>query len=430
VSVLWLAGTWLGVGLAASLAVRRPRLRAAVVLAVPLLLLIATLLASPDSGAPAPLAGAPPSLSRVGQGVLVAAAAALWLCLLLTERVGGTEVLGFAAAGAAVALMLGARSPLLFGVAALLAVAALALSWIQAAPGRGTLAAGRVAGTGAAALVGAAVFLPASGQGDAGVAVAAMASGLLAAGVVAILALVPLGGWAAGAMGTLRAADAAVWLLLLAPAVLVSSLGLPSGLPLAARLALEHTLLACGLLSALWAGALAIRVGALSRPSTDCAVTVTPSALRYRRLALGDLALAAAAIGTGQPEATPAVLLLIATHLLAGPLLLQGPRAGLDLPRRGLWLALCGIPPSPSFWGRFLVLQACAGFGGPSAIPCVVAQGLMTLAAILAIARGEGAAAVRARPHQIAAAWALAAAAVVIAVVPLDAIRVVFGPGA
>ena len=73
----------------------------------------------------------------------------------------GRELLGIGTVGGAVVLLLSTGSPLLFGVAALLAVAALTLRWVTAAPSRATLAAGRIAGTGAAALVAASLLLPA-----------------------------------------------------------------------------------------------------------------------------------------------------------------------------------------------------------------------------------------------------------------------------
>ena len=192
-SVAWLAGAWLAVAVGAALASRRPSLRRPAALAGPAILVVLCLLAARAGTSPHPLAEAPPALSREGVGLLVAAAAAIWVCLLFSESLDGRELLGVAAVGGATTVLLGARSPLLFGVAALCGVAALTLSWVRASPGRGTLAAGRVAGSGAAALIGASIFLPVTAQGDAGAEIAGMAAGLLAVGLIAMVALVPLG---------------------------------------------------------------------------------------------------------------------------------------------------------------------------------------------------------------------------------------------
>ncbi len=429
-SVPWLAGAWLAVAVLAALAARRPSLRRPAALAGPAILVVLSLLAARAGTSPHPLAEAPPALSREGVGLLVAASAAIWVCLLFSESLDGRELLGVAAVGGATTVLLGARSPLLFGVAALVGVTALTLSWVRASPGRGTLAAGRVAGSGAAALIGASIFLPVTAQGDAGAEIAGMAAGLLAVGLIAMVALVPLGGWAAGSLATLRPSQAAIWLLLLAPAVLLCATAIPSGLPASGRLALQHTLLVCGLISSGWAGALAVRAPGRRRGDPGSGPGApAPGALRYRRIALGDLALVAVGIGTGQPVAVPAALLIILSHLVVGPLLLQDPRAGLELPRRGLWLALSGVPPSPSFWGRFLVLQACAGFGGLIVVACVFAEGLLTLAGVLAITRGAVSGGQAAARHQVAAAWALTLAAAAVSLVPMAAIQLVFGAG-
>ena len=252
-SAAWLAGAWAGVGLAAGIWGGRQR-RAAALLA-PLLLLGLTLGASLSGTGPLPLAGGPLALPREGAGLLAAAALALWVCLLLADRLDGRELLGIGAVGGAVVLILSSGSPLLYGVSALLGVAALTVRWVTSAPSRATLAAGRVAGTGAAALVAASIVLsPVSADAEPG-----LVGGLLVVGVLALAAVVPLGGWAAGAVGLLRAPEIAIWLLLLAPAVLLGAFSIPAALPLIGRLDFDHTLLACGLISALWGGAQTLR---------------------------------------------------------------------------------------------------------------------------------------------------------------------------
>jgi len=409
VNAAWLAAAWGLVGVAAGLA--PPRLRRPAAFAAPLLLAALTLLAVRGGARPDPFLGGGLSLSREAAGLICAGAVALWVCLLLAERLNGRELLALGSVGAAVVVLLSAGSPLLFGVAALLGVGALTLRWVTVAPSRATLATGRVAGMGAAALIAASLLLPAVAPDSQ----PGMVAGLLVVGVLALAAVVPLGGWAAGALADLRAPEFATWLLLLAPAVLLCAFSMAGVLPLAAGLAFQHTLLVCGLGSAIWAGVQTLRAG----PAT-----------RYGRLALGDLSLVAAGIGTGEPAALAGGLVLILTHLVVAPLLLQPSRPGLGPPRRLAWLALCGLPPSPAFWGRFLVLEACAAFGAPAAAGCLVAGGLVTVAAVLAAARGETTAGKPAPHHRVAVAWAVALVALAAGLLPMGAVHLVFGPGA
>lgn len=420
----WLAIGWLGVGAIAGLSRRRPRWRrAAAVLALAVLIAL-TLLTPSQSGGLAPLASGPPTLSREATGLLVAALLALAICLALSTALDGAEVAAIAVMGAAAVLVVGARSPLLFGVGALAAIAVLALRWVGAAPGRSTMATARVASAAGAALVAASVLLPLGGQQGPTADAAGMAAGLLGAGLAGTLALVPVGGWAAGAMGELRAPEAGAWLLLLAPAIALSAVAIPSELPPVAGLGVEHTLLVCGLLSGGWAGIQALRARG---QVTSHSLVISPVSLSYRRLALGDLGLVMAAIGTGQPQAAGAALLLVLTHLVAAPVLLHDSRRGLGAPRRLLRLAVSGLPPAPSFWGRLLVLEACAGFGAAVLAACLVVEGLMTFAGVLAVtwddAEGDRSAGVA----EMAAGWAVTLAALALAAAPSAATHLVFG---
>jgi len=182
----WLAAAWVVVGAIAGLGPRR--LRRLTALIAPVLLVALSLLTAQGGPRPDQLGGGAVALPREAAGLLSAAGAALWLCLLLAEELDGRELLGIGAVGGAAVLLLSAGTPLLFGVAALLGAVALTLRWVSAAPSRATLAAGRIAGTGAAALVAAGVLLPAvSPDSQPGV-----VGGLLVVGVIAIAALVPL----------------------------------------------------------------------------------------------------------------------------------------------------------------------------------------------------------------------------------------------
>ncbi|MGP8162139.1 MAG: acyl-CoA dehydrogenase family protein [Candidatus Dormibacteria bacterium] len=221
--------------------------------------------------------------------------------------------------------------------------------------------------------------------------------------------------WASGALAELSAPEIATWLLLLAPAVLLSAFSIPGKLPLLASLAFQHTILTCGLIGAVWSGIASLRAG----PAT-----------RYGRVALCDLALVAAGVGTGEPSAVAGALVLILTHLVAAPILLQSPRQGLGSPRRLVWLALCGLPPSPAFWGRFLILEACVAFGYATAVPCVVAGGLVTVAAVVTVARGEPGSGAPAPHHRVVAAWVVALVVLAVGLLPVSAVHLVFGPSA
>jgi formate hydrogenlyase subunit 3/multisubunit Na+/H+ antiporter MnhD subunit len=95
-----------------------------------------------------------------------------------------------------------------------------------------------------------------------------------------------------------------------------------------------------------------------------------------------------------------------------------------------VWLAICGLPPSPAFWGRFLILQACVAVSPGVAAPCLVAGGLVTVTAVLTVAQGEPGEGARAPYHRVLAAWVIAAVALAVGLLPMGAVHLVFGPGA
>jgi hypothetical protein len=308
--------------------------------------------------------GASLALGRPAAGLLVAGGLALALTLALAPRLDGGEVLTACAAGAACAVALAATVPIVWSVALAVAVATLTVRWITTAPHRATLAAGRIAGLGAAALIAAAAFLP--GAGPSLDARTALAGGCLAAGVSALLALVPLGGWAAASTGVVRGADLAPWALLVAPTVLLGATVLLPGLPPGARNPFANVLLSMGVVSALWGGLMALR-------------SAEPA--RYGRVLIADLALAAAGLGSTHTAGRLGCFVLVLTHMGAGPLLLHHARSALDRQRRLAWLSLSGLPPTPAFWGRYLVLLSLAAANGTALL-----AGLVTSAALMGTA--------------------------------------------
>jgi hypothetical protein len=411
------AGVWGGCGILAALvlpAIRRRRLAWLTPLVAGLLVLVV----SAADRWPGPLAtagyGASMVLGHPGAGLLAGAGVSLAATLLLAPRLDGGEGPTAALVGAAAVVMLSATVPVVWGVAVVVAVAALSARWIAATPGHAALAAGRVAGLGAAALLAASAFIP--GAGPAVDTRTALAGGLLAGGMCAELALLPLGGWAAAAASAVRGADLAPWLALLAPAVLFSAGVMLPVLPLGARTPLANTLLGLGLVTALFSGVQALR----ERPAA------------YGRLVIADLALAAAALGTGHSPARLGGYLIVLTHLCAAPLLLQPPRPGLERQRRLAWLALTSLPPLPGFWGRFLVLQAFFAAGNRVSTPAYIAVALLTAVAVRNLA-GRGQPPLPDTPEAgatgEAVAWLVVAALIGLGLAPEPIARAVFGVG-
>ena len=366
-SPLTLAMLWLGAGLAAGFAagrVRRARLAAVGPLAAGGL----CTLASSTGAWPGPAAhssfGAALVLGRPGLGLLAAAGLAIAATMVLAPGLLGGEAPLVALAGAAAVVMLSATVPVVWALAGAVAVGAVAVRWVEIAPDRGTLAAGRIGGLGAAALLAAAALAPAdTGLVDSRT---ALAGGLLAAGVAALVGLVPLGGWVVAGVRAVRGADLAVWGLLVAPATLLSVGAALPALPAAASSDLTRILVVLGLVSAVFGGVQACRV----EPS-----------LRYGRLLVADLAMAAAGLGSLHDAGRLGGLLIVLTHLVAGPLLLHAPRPGLERPRRVAWLTLAGLPPAAAFWGRLLVLEGLA-----ETSTAALAAGLVGTAALTASA--------------------------------------------
>jgi hypothetical protein len=315
--------------------------------------------------------------------------------------------------GAASVVALAATVPIVWSVAIATAVACIAIRWITSVPHRATLAAGRVAGLGAAALVAGAAFLPAAGSAlDTRT---ALAGGCLAAGASALLALVPLGGWAAASTAVVRGADVAPWALLVAPTVLLDSGVLLPALPPGARNPFANVLLCLGVASALW--------GSL-------AALISPEPARYGRVLIADLALAAAGLGSTHAAGRLGGFVIVLTHLGAAPLLLHAARPGLGRQRRLAWLGICGLPPTPAFWGRYLVLLGLAAASWTTFLVGLAASAALLGTAARSLAGGwrpgQG------TPAPLAVrliAWALALALLGLGLAPAALTGDVFGIG-
>jgi hypothetical protein len=407
------AGVWLGLGLVAS-AILRPR-TARFVAIVPLAGAGMTLLVQRSSTAAVPLGGlvGVSGLDRTADGVLVAAGISMALVLLFQPALDASVGRIVGVAGAAATIALASGDPLVTALALTAAVTTLVLRWIAQSPGRATLAAGRVAGTGTAALLAASPFLPLTGftTGARPIVVAT----LLAAGIAALLAVYPLGGWAAGILGVLKPVDVAPWLVLLVPAVLIIAERIPGGVLGDGSAVFEHALLIIGLGSAVWGGLWAVR---------------GPATMRYGRVFMADIALCVAAVeGAAFSPAVAGALIILLTHLTLAPVLLRSEEAGLRWPRRVAWALLSGVPPSPAFWGRFLILEALAAGNVGSTIAAVIAMGAILIASILACSNRAGALAtsgLRSRLPDLAA-WVLVAVGIAIGLAPQSFSTLVFG---
>jgi hypothetical protein len=410
---LVIAAGWLGLGLLASAFLRRRTAR--LIALIPLIGAGLTLLAVRSSTNAVPLGGliGVNGLDRTGQGVLVAAGISMALVLLLQPSIDLSVGRTIGVVGAAATIAMASNDPLVTAAALGAAVSTLVLRWIVQSPGRATLAAGRVAGTGTAALVAASPFLPLTGftTGARPVVVAL----LLATGIAALLAVYPLGGWATGVIGALKPAEFAPWLVLLVPVVLIIAERIPGGNLGGGTPVYEHVLLVVGLGSAVWGGLWAIR----GRTS-----------MRYGRVFMADIALCVAAVeGAPVSPALTGALIIVITHLTLAPILLRSEDAGLRWPRRVAWALLSGVPPSPTFWGRLLILEALAAGNIGSTIAAVIAMGAIFIAAVMACSTRSGsrpAHSLRIRGPELAA-WVLVAIGVAVGLAPQSLAGFVFG---
>jgi hypothetical protein len=415
VNPLAVAAVWLGTGAAGALAVTRLRVRRLAIV-VPLAGLAAVVVGGAGSS-PIHFLSTTVTLSsvdRAGQGLLAAAAVSLAAAVILAPSLTGSESFAIGMVGGATVVALATDAVVVWALALTAAVATLALRWITTTPNRATLAAGRVAGGGAAALLAAGLFLPlpeVTGPRPVMVAI------LLASGLAALMALLPLGGWAAGSYASLRGIDFAPWQLLLAPAVLLSTDRLAGALPTASIEVFQRALLAMALATAVWSGLQAAR----AHLST-----------RYGRLFIADLALAAAAVGgTRSSVALTGGLLIVLTHLLLGPLLLplrEEPRR--RRPQRVAWALLSGLPPTPSFWGRFLVLEALAQTNASLLYPALVAAALVFVAATLSCLPGQIRRPGSSSPAGLlapAVSWLLVVGAIALGLAPQGITGMIFG---
>ena len=152
--------------------------------------------------------------------------------------------------------------------------------------------------------------------------------------------------------------------------------------------------------------------------------------MRYGRVFMADIALCVAAVeGAPVSPALTGALIILVTHLTLAPILLRSEDAGLRWPRRVAWALLSGVPPSPTFWGRLLILEALAAGNIGSTIAAVIAMGAIFIASVMACSTGIRLArdhALRMRVPELAA-WLLVAIGVAVGLAPQSLAGFVFG---
>jgi formate hydrogenlyase subunit 3/multisubunit Na+/H+ antiporter MnhD subunit len=122
-------------------------------------------------------------------------------------------------------------------------------------------------------------------------------------------------------------------------------------------------------------------------------------------------------------------LVIVVTHLCLAPILLRSETSGLFWPRRVAWALLSGVPPSPTFWGRLLLLEALAAGNVGSTIAAVIAMALIFVATVMACSTRVPLVSVpgwRGRLPELAA-WLLLAVGIAIGLAPQSLTRFVFG---
>jgi hypothetical protein len=152
--------------------------------------------------------------------------------------------------------------------------------------------------------------------------------------------------------------------------------------------------------------------------------------MRYGRVFMADIALCVAAVeGAAASPALTGALIILVTHLCLAPILLRPERAGLLWPRRVAWALLSGVPPSPTFWGRLLLLEALAAGNVGSTIAAVIAMASIFIATVMACSSRAVVTPVRGWRGRFPelAAWLLLAVGIAIGLAPQSLTRFVFG---
>jgi hypothetical protein len=264
---------------------------------------------------------------------------------------------------------------------------------MSVSPGRQTIAAVRATCVGAAILAGIPPLLPVLPTADA--ALATLVTAMLLIGYVPLVGLFPFNGWAVAAARNLGQLDIAAWALGAVPVATTVVFRISAGLPPLYALNGAHLITFVGLLSAVWSS-----VRALNATGRD----------RYFRILFADIGLCAAGLASASWAAIAGLEIVFATHIACLPFLAGDRKHG-----RGWWMALSAIPPAPGFWGRLLIVQACAVTNVTSVIAAVTVSSLITIATLIALHRGsadEAASSPRGWPGTVAT---LAAAAICLA---------------
>lgn len=348
------------------------------------------------------------AVSRVGLGVSVGALGALLLELL----VGGDS--GPSPAATAVALLLALPASLALATSGLIPLALLVLAvmvvlWARwqrvAGPQLPLRSLARQATVVFAVLLAAAAVLPSTREGSAPAVLEAI---LLAAGVTGFLGVLPFSGWVGSAVRVGRS-EGGLWRIWVVPAAVVMGARVVAGCPHSVELPLQELLIGLGVASSIFWSARAATGGLDDR---------------YWRVLAADAGFMCVGVGLGTAHGLEAALLLVLTHWLGGAVLGRESGARSQLLA---WVGLSGVPPFGGFTGRILIVIAASQVSFTVAGLLLFAMGLQLAAG----ARGIRAAASAAADHLTL--WRellgllVAAATLLLGLVPSQALGVVMG---
>lgn len=278
-------------------------------------------------------------------GVVVLAAGALVVGTGLSSGWKSGWLGTISSAVAAFTVMLSVQSSLAQAALWSLGLWLLIVRWMTLAPGGATLTAGRAVGLSTGAFLAVTPFLLDVGAAGSGARTDVIA-GLLAVSFAVPLGLLPVGGWAIGVFSLLPRREVLVWIAVVVPAAVLSLSSTLTRIGDPERQVLTVVLLVSALTTAVWSG-----VGALRVQGAD----------RYLRCFVADVALAVVGIVSATADGRKGALLIVIGHICLSPLLFTtvSERIG----RYG-WLLLSGLPFSPFWWARLLVVEACFAHNG------------------------------------------------------------------
>ena len=347
-------------------------------------------------------------VTRVAAGVLVGALGALALELLVAGETGpspaAVALALLLAVPASLALLTTGMVPLALSVGLLLGTI-----WVRwqrvAGPQLPMRSLARHALLVLASLLAAAAVMPSARVGSAPAVLEAI---LLAAGVSGLLGVIPFSSWVGSAVRVGRS-EASLWRIWAIPVGVLVGARLIATSPGRVALPLQELLIALGLASALFWSLRAV---------------LAPPSSRYWRVLAADTGVICVAVGLGSAEGLGAALLLVLAHWLGGAVLGEesGTRSQLLA-----WIGLSGVPPFGGFAGRVLIVIAAAQISFTLVWLLLLVMGLQLAAATAAMRSTLSSTAPNWPLRRELAGLVVAAAILLLGLVPTQALGVVMG---